>query len=220
MKLFLDTANVEEIRSAVRLGVLSGVTTNPSLMAKEGDVSFRDTIREICSLVDGPVSAEAVSLDAEGLLAEAREIATWAPNVVVKIPCTAAGIETISVLAKENIHTNMTLCFSVNQALMGAQAGASFVSPFIGRIDDMGQDGMAVLGEIMDVYRSYDFSTQVMAASIRHPMHVIMAAKVGADVCTMPYKVLLQMIEHPLTSNGIARFLEDWNRLRIRARER
>lgn len=220
MKLFLDTANVEEIRAAVRLGVLSGVTTNPSLMAKEGDVSFRDTIREICSLVDGPVSAEAVSLDAEGLLAEAREIATWAPNVVVKIPCTAAGIETISVLGKENIHTNMTLCFSVNQAIMGAQAGASFVSPFIGRIDDMGQDGMAVLAEIMDVYRSYDFSTQVMAASIRHPLHVVMAAKAGADVCTMPYKVLLQMIEHPLTSNGIARFLEDWNRLRIRARER
>lgn len=220
MKFFLDTANVEEIRSAVRLGVLSGVTTNPSLMAREGDVPFRDTIREICSLVDGPVSAEAVSLDVEGLLAEAREIATWAPNVVVKIPCTAAGIEAISVLAKENIHTNMTLCFSVNQALMGAQAGASFVSPFIGRIDDMGQDGMDVLGEIMDVYRNYDFSTQVMAASIRHPMHVVMAAKVGADVCTMPYKVLLQMIEHPLTTNGIARFLEDWNRLRVRARER
>lgn len=220
MKFFLDTANVEEIRSAVRLGVLSGVTTNPSLMAKEGDVPFRDTIREICSLVDGPVSAEAVSLDVEGLLAEAREIATWAPNVVVKIPCTAAGIEAISVLAKENIHTNMTLCFSVNQALMGAQAGASFVSPFIGRIDDMGQDGMDVLAEIMDVYRNYDFSTQVMAASIRHPLHVVMAAKVGADVCTMPYKVLLQMIEHPLTTNGIARFLEDWNRLRVRARER
>ncbi|MBI4321892.1 MAG: fructose-6-phosphate aldolase [Chloroflexi bacterium] len=217
MKLFLDTANIAEIRHAAKIGVISGVTTNPSLMAKETGADFRTTVRDICSIVDGPVSAEVTSLVAEEMVEEALEIAAWAPNVAIKIPITADGLEAAKKLAARGVNTNLTLCFSPNQALLAAVAGASFVSPFVGRLDDVGHDGMQVVSDIVQIYRQYGFKTEVIAASIRHPLHVFAAAKAGAHIATVPYKVLLQMIQHPLTDVGIKKFLEDWSRFKTGA---
>ncbi len=211
MRIFLDTANIDQIKKGVKLGVVSGVTTNPTLVAKEGLRDYEAVVKEICSIVDGPVSAEVVVNDKEAMLIQARKIATWASNVVVKIPSTADGLEVISQLAKENIKVNMTLCFSVNQALLGALAGTAFVSPFVGRLDDIGHDGMELIKDIVDVFKQYDdLTTEVLAASIRHPLHCVAAAKAGAHIATIPYKVLLQMTKHPLTDVGIERFLADW----------
>jgi transaldolase len=211
MRIFLDTANVDQIRQGVKLGVVGGVTTNPTLVAKEGKKDYKAVVKEICSIVPGPVSAEVVVEGVPAMLKQAREIATWAPNVVIKIPSTAEGLEVTSQLAKENIKVNMTLCFSLNQALLGALAGAAYVSPFVGRMDDVGHDGMALVKDIVDVYKQYeDLTTEVLAASIRHPLHCVAAAKAGAHIATVPYKVLMQMIKHPLTDIGIENFLADW----------
>ena len=213
MELFLDTAKLGEIRQAVRMGVISGVTTNPSLAAKEGigQLSvYRQQVQEISRMVNGPISAEVVSTDYEGMLLEAREIATWAPNVVAKIPSTMTGFEAIATLSREGIKINQTLCFSVNQAILGARAGSSFVSPFVGRLDDEGHDGMQVVADIVEIFQRHGIATKVLAASIRHPMHCVVAAKAGAHIATVPFKVLTQMAHHPLTDLGVARFSEDW----------
>jgi transaldolase len=215
MEIFLDTANLDEIHQALRLGVISGVTTNPSLAAQEGigDLAdYRDAVQEIARLVDGPISAEVLASDYEGMVLEAREIAAWAPNVVAKIPSTLEGFEAMSTLSQEGIRINQTLCFSVNQAILGARAGASFVSPFVGRLDDAGHDGMQVVADIVEIFNRYQISTKVLAASIRHPLHCVAAAKAGAHVVTIPLKVLRQMAGHPLTDVGMARFSEDWKR--------
>lgn len=211
MRIFLDTANIDQIKQGVKMGVVSGVTTNPTLVSKEGHKDYQAMVKEICSIVPGPVSAEVVVNEAGAMLKQARQIAAWAPNVVVKIPSTAAGLEVTSQLAKENIKVNMTLCFSVNQALLAAIAGAVFVSPFVGRLDDAGHDGMALVKDIVDVFNNYpNLTTEVLAASIRHPLHCVAAAKVGAHIATIPFKVLLRMTKHPLTDAGIERFLADW----------
>ena len=210
MRIFLDTANIDEIRQAAKLGVLSGVTTNPSLVAKEKRQDMKAVIQEIASIVDGPISAEVLSLEPEAMIQEAREVSSWSPNVAVKIPISASGLEAISVLSKEGIKTNLTLCFSLNQALLGAIAGATYVSPFVGRLDDIGHDGMQLVSEIVKVFDLYELPSQVIAASIRHPLHVIVAAQAGAHIATIPYTVLMQMIKHPLTDIGISRFAEDW----------
>lgn len=214
MRLFLDTADIDQIRRGVKLGVISGVTTNPSLVAKVGRTTdYESTVKEICSIVNGPVSAEVLSQDTQSMIEEARQVSSWSPHVVIKIPCTASGLEAISVLSRENIKINLTLCFSPNQALLGALAGATYVSPFVGRLDDVGQDGMELVAEIVQLFERYDLPTKVIAASIRHPMHCVVAARIGAHVATIPYSVLMQMIEHPLTTIGISRFLEDWQRV-------
>lgn len=210
MKFFLDTANLDEIRQAVRLGVVAGVTTNPSLIAKEGR-EFLPTVQEICRLVAGPVSAEVISLEPAQMLVEARELAQLAPNVVVKVPMCAAGLEVVHTLAREGIKTNMTLIFSANQALLAARAGATYVSPFVGRLDDIGNPGMPMVQDIVDIFDLHSLDTEVIAASVRHPEHVLQAARAGAHVATVPLKVLKQMIEHPLTDIGIEKFLADWN---------
>lgn len=214
MRLFLDTADVDQIRQGVKLGVISGVTTNPTLVAKAGrTVDYKSAVMEICSIVNGPVSAEVLGQETESVMKEAREISAWSPHVVVKIPCTAYGLEAISVLSREEIRTNLTLCFSPNQALLGALAGATYVSTFVGRLDDIGQDGMELVAEIVQLFERYSLPTQVIAASIRHPMHCVNAARAGAHIATVPYSVLVQMIVHPLTAIGIDRFLEDWQRV-------
>jgi len=213
MRLFLDTANIDHIRHGVELGVISGVTTNPSLVSKEGKVNYQELVKKICSIVPGPVSTEVLSQDASGMITEAREIAKWADNIVVKIPASLEGVKATSVLAKENIKVNFTLCFSLNQALLGAAAGATFVSPFVGRLDDIGEDGMKVVVDIVEYLDYYQLPTQLIAASIRHPQHCFMAAKAGAHIATVPYKVLLQMIQHPLTDIGISRFADDWRKV-------
>lgn len=213
MRIFLDTANIDQIREAVSLGVISGVTTNPTLVAKEGTADYETVVKTICSIVSGSVSAEVLAEDAESMIEEARIKASWAPNVTIKIPSTADGLKVISVLSKENIEVNMTLCFSVNQALLGALAGTTYVSPFVGRLDDVGHDGMQLVKDIVDVFKHYELPTQVIAASIRHPLHCIVAARVGAHIATVPYSVLMQMIQHPLTDIGISRFLSDWRRV-------
>ena len=215
MRLFLDTANMQEIRDGVRLGVVSGVTTNPSLAASEGignRANYRAAVQEISDILDGPISVEVVSLDAQGMIEEGREIAEWIPNPWVKIPSTSAGFEAISTLAKDGIKVNQTLCFSLNQALLGAQAGSHVVSPFVGRLDDIGQQGMDLVEEIVSVFDRQNIETQVLAASIRHPLHCTFAAKAGAQIATVPYKVLLQMVQHPLTDVGVSRFLADWQK--------
>ncbi|HOV79215.1 MAG TPA: fructose-6-phosphate aldolase [Bacillota bacterium] len=209
MKLFIDTANVDEIREAHSLGVICGVTTNPSLIAREGR-NFAQVVREIVSIVDGPISAEAVSMDAPGMIAEAVELAAIHPNIVVKIPMTAEGLKAVKILKEKGIKTNVTLIFSANQALMAARAGAAYVSPFVGRLDDISQDGIELIYDIMEIFENYDYETEVIAASIRHPVHVTAAAKAGAHIATVPYKVIMQMIRHPLTDAGIKKFLEDW----------
>ena len=212
MKFFLDTANVDEIRRVAALGVLDGVTTNPSLMAKEKR-NFKETIQEICEVVRGPVSAETVSLDWEGMVREGRELSTWAPNVYVKIPLTADGLRAVRKLTDDGIRTNVTLVFSAPQGLLAAKAGASIVSPFLGRLDDIGQDGMQLIRDLRQIYDNYDIKTEILAASIRHPIHVIDAAKAGADIATLPYAVIMSLIKHPLTDRGIERFLADWKTL-------
>lgn len=212
MKIFLDTANVEEIREIASWGVISGVTTNPSLVAKEGR-DFKQTVLEICEIVDGPISAETVSQDAEGMIREAREFASWHPNIVVKIPITPEGLKAVKVLSAEGIKTNVTLVFSVNQALLAAIAGASFVSPFVGRIDDTGWDGFDFIRDLVPIFDYYEFKTEIIAASIRHPMHVIEAARAGAHIATIPSAVARQMVKHPLTDIGIERFLKDWEKV-------
>ncbi|PVU71994.1 fructose-6-phosphate aldolase [Sulfolobales archaeon SCGC AB-777_J03] len=209
MKIFIDTANIEEIKEANRLGVISGVTTNPSLIAKEGR-NFKEVVKEICEIVDGPISAEVISLDAEGMVAEAQELARIHPNIVIKIPMTAEGLTATKILSGKKIKTNVTLVFSANQALLAALAGATYVSPFVGRLDDIGQSGMDLVREIVQIYEIYDFDTQIIAASIRHPMHVTEAAKAGAHIATVPFKVIMQMTRHALTDIGIAKFLADW----------
>lgn len=213
MRIFLDTANIQEIRDAARMGVISGVTTNPSLVAKEGKGDLRDRVLEICSIVQGPVSVEAVSLNIEGILEEARRLSRWSPHVVVKVPITPAGLEATATLSKEGVKTNLTLCFSANQALLAALAGATYVSPFVGRLDDAGHDGMQVVADAVEILEYYELPTQLIAASIRHPLHSIAAAKAGAHVATIPYKVLMQMVQHPLTDVGIERFLADWKKV-------
>ncbi len=213
MRIFLDTANIEDIKKAARLGVISGVTTNPSLISKEGNADYKSVIKTICSIVEGPISVEVLAEDAKGMIAEARVKAKWAPNVVIKIPCTAAGLEAAAVVSREGISVNLTLIFSPNQALLAALAGAAYCSPFVGRLDDIGQDGMELVADIVEIYTIHGFDTQVIAASIRHPMHCVAAAKAGAHIATVPYNVLLQMINHPLTDAGIARFMSDWKKL-------
>lgn len=212
MKIFLDTANVENIRQAASLGVVDGVTTNPSLLAKESK-PFRQQLLDICTLVEF-VSAEVVASDAEGMIAEARELAAIHPHIVVKVPMVPEGFKVIPALRREAIRTNVTLVFSPAQALLAAKAGAYFVSPFLGRLDDVGSDGMKLLREIIAVYRPYKFETQVLAASLRHPMHVVEAAKLGADIATMPYRVFEQLFKHPLTDRGLDAFLKDWEKAR------
>lgn len=209
MRLFLDTANIDEIRDAARMGILAGVTTNPSLMAKESGITYRERVIQICDAVDGPVSAECTSRDVQGLLEEGRQLASWHPQVVVKIPMDANGLEATSVLSKEGISINVTLIFSATQALLAALAGATYVSPFIGRLDDAGQDGMEVVRQSVAIFDRYHLSAQVLAASVRNPPHVIQAALAGSHVATIPYSVLQQMLKHPLTDLGIERFLAD-----------
>ncbi|MDK2880040.1 MAG: transaldolase [Thermoanaerobacteraceae bacterium] len=212
MRFFLDTANVNEIREAASLGVIYGVTTNPTLVSKEGR-DFKETIMEITSIVDGPISAEVVSLEAEGMVKEALEIAAWHPNIVIKIPIIWEGLKAVSQLSKKGIKTNVTLVFNPNQALLAARAGATYVSPFVGRFTDISQDGIALISDIAEIFSIHDIHTQIIAASIRTPMDVINAAKAGADIATVPYKVLQQMIKHPLTDIGVERFLEDWKKV-------
>ncbi|HOP81924.1 MAG TPA: fructose-6-phosphate aldolase [Fervidobacterium sp.] len=209
MKIFLDTANIDEIRQGVEWGIVDGVTTNPTLIAKEG-ADFEKRIKDICQLVQGPVSAEVISLNWDGMVEEARKLAAIDEYVVVKIPMTPDGIKAVKILSAEGIKTNVTLVFSANQALLAAKAGATFVSPFIGRIDDNGNDGVKLLDEIMQIYSNYGFDTEVIAASIRHPMHVVEAAMIGVDIATIPFDVLKKMFVHPLTDNGIKRFMQDW----------
>ncbi len=216
MRIFLDTANIDEIKKGARLGIVSGVTTNPTLVSKEGLSDYKAVVKEICSIIPGPVSAEVVVEGTQAMLEQAREIATWAPNVVIKIPSTIDGLEVISALTRDNIKVNMTLCFSLNQALLGALAGAAYVSPFVGRLDDVGHDGMQLVKDIVEVFRYYHLKTEVLAASIRHPLHCVVAAKAGAHIATVPFKVLMQMMKHPLTDVGNARFLSDWQSVQQR----
>ncbi|AHN20488.1 fructose-6-phosphate aldolase [Lysinibacillus sphaericus] len=212
MKFFIDTANFDEIKEAHAWGILSGVTTNPSLVAKEENVSFHDRLREIAELVDGSVSGEVIALDAEGMIKEGLELAAIAPNITVKLPMTPAGLEACRFFANKGIKTNVTLIFSANQALMAARAGATYVSPFIGRLDDIGQNGVELIETISDIFTIHNIETQIIAASIRHPQHVTAAALAGAHISTTPFKVLKQLFHHPLTEKGIEGFLADWNK--------
>jgi len=211
MKFFIDTASLAEIREANDLGVLDGVTTNPSLVAKEGK-EFIPLLKEICAIVHGPISAEVLSTEFDGMMKEGRELAKIHENIVVKVPLIKDGLKAVKALKAEGIRTNVTLCFSANQALLAAKAGAYFISPFVGRLDDISQNGMELIGQIVTIYHNYGYDTQVLVASVRHPLHVIDAAMMGADICTMPFKVIDQLIKHPLTDIGIERFLADWNK--------
>ena len=214
MKIFIDTANIDEIRDASTLGIIDGVTTNPSLIAKEGK-KLEDVIGEICSLVDGPISGEikATTTNWQDMVAEGKQIAALHKNMVVKIPMTKDGLIAVKELTKLGIKTNVTLVFSVNQALLAAKAGATFVSPFVGRLDDISEDGIQLIYDIVDVFTNYDITTEIIAASIRHPMHVVECAKAGADIATIPYKVIMQMIKHPLTDQGIEKFIKDYKKV-------
>lgn len=213
MKFFIDTANIEEIREAAALGIVDGVTTNPSLVAKEGR-DFQQVLREIVSLVNGPISAEVTALDAPGMLKQGRELAKIHPNVVIKIPLTKEGLKACKQLRSEEIAVNVTLCFSASQALLAAKCGASYISPFIGRLDDVSEEGMDLIRMIRAIYDNYGFETEILAASIRHPLHVVDSALAGADVATMPFKVMLQLYEHPLTDIGLKKFMADWEKLK------
>ncbi len=212
MKFFIDTANLDEIKEATELGLIDGVTTNPSLIAKEGDVDFKEHIAKICALVKGDVSAEVTALDTEGMLREGRELAKIASNVVIKCPLTLDGLKATRIFREEGTKVNVTLCFSATQALLAAKAGASYISPFIGRLDDIGQDGMQLIRDIVQIYDNYGFETEVLAASIRHPMHIVDCALAGADVATIPLKVIQQLAKHPLTDKGLDGFLSDWKK--------
>jgi transaldolase len=212
MKFFLDTANLDEIRQAMSLGVLDGITTNPTLVAKEKR-PFREHILEICDIVkNGVVNAEVVATDTAGMLREAREVVSWHPNIVAKIPMTPDGVRALTILSREGVRVNITLVFSASQALIVAKAGAYFVSPFLGRLDDISQDGLGLLREILEIYRAYNFQTQVLAASLRHPLHIVEAAKMGAHIGTMPFKVFEMLFKHPLTDRGLDQFLKDWEK--------
>lgn len=212
MKIFLDTANITEIREAASMGILDGVTTNPSLVAKEGK-NFKDLLKEICSVVQGDVSAEVVAIELDGMLHEARDLAKIADNIVVKVPLIKEGLKAVKQLKAEGIRTNVTLCFSPNQALLAAKAGAYIISPFVGRLDDISTSGMDLIGQIVTIYKNYDFTTQVLVASIRHPLHVVESAMMGAHIGTMPFAVFNQLIKHPLTDIGLERFLADWKKM-------
>ena len=211
MKFFIDTANIEEITKANELGMVDGVTTNPSLVAKEGR-EFKGLLKEICDLVNGPVSAEVVSVDTEGMVREARELAGMADNIVVKIPLIEEGLKAVKILSQEGIKTNVTLCFSPVQALMAAKAGAAYISPFVGRLDDISHRGMELAEQIITIYDNYGFETEVIVASVRNPLHVLDAALMGADIATIPFKVIRQLIKHPLTDIGLEKFLADWKK--------
>lgn len=211
MKFFIDTANIAEIREAASMGVLDGVTTNPSLVAKEGK-DFRKLLEEICAIVDGPISAEVISTDFDGIMKEGRELSKIHKNIVVKVPLIKEGLKAVKALKAEGIRTNVTLCFSPTQALVAAKSGAYFISPFIGRLDDISHSGMDLIRQIVTIYRNYQYETQVLVASVRHPLHVVEAAMIGADICTIPFKVIEQLIKHPLTDIGLQKFLEDWNK--------
>lgn len=211
MEIYIDTANIDDIREAASLGVLDGVTTNPSLVAKEG-VDFHDRLAEICDVVKGPVSAEVVSTDHDGMLAEAEQLLKIAPNIVIKLPCIVEGLKACKTLSDKGVKINMTLCFQPLQALLVAKAGAFLVSPFIGRIDDISGDGVELIQQIRQIYDNYGFSTKILAASIRHPMHLVQMAMIGADVATVPFKVIQQMMKHPLTDVGLKKFLADWDK--------
>lgn len=213
MKFFIDTADINEIREAESLAILDGVTTNPSLIAKAGK-PFKDTILQICDIVKGPVSVEVTATDKDGMLKQGRDFATWSKYVVVKLPTTREGIKACKILSGEGIKVNMTLCFSPNQALLCAKAGATYVSPFVGRVDDISQDGMQLIRDIVLIYKNYGFTTQVLTASVRHPMHVVEAAKAGSHVATIPFKVLDMLFNHPLTDKGLAAFLKDWEKVK------
>ena len=212
MKFFIDTANIEEIKEAASLGILDGVTTNPSLVYKEGK-NFRKLLDEILKIVDGPVSAEVVATDYDGILKEARDYADIHENIVVKVPLIKEGLKAVKTLTEENINTNVTLCFSPSQALMAAKAGATYISPFVGRVDDISSSGMDLVSQIVQIYRNYNFETQVLVASIRHPLHLVEAALMGADVSTMPFSVIDKLFNHPLTDIGLEKFLSDWKKL-------
>ncbi|RLB20620.1 MAG: fructose-6-phosphate aldolase [Deltaproteobacteria bacterium] len=213
MKFFVDTANLEEIKKANDLGLLDGVTTNPTLIAREGRADFKELLKEICSIVEGPVNAEVVSLDADGMIREARDLAKLADNIVVKIPLIEEGLKAVKALAAEDIKSNVTLCFSPVQALMAAKAGAAYISPFVGRLDDISYRGMDLVEQIVTIYENYGYDTEIIVASIRNPTHVLDAALMGADIATIPYKVMQQLIKHPLTDIGLSKFLEDWKKL-------
>jgi transaldolase len=211
MQFFIDTANLGEIRAAMDMGLVDGVTTNPSLMSKEAS-DWREIAAEICRLVPGPVSLEVIALDAEGMVREARDLVQYGPNVVVKVPMTGEGLKAVRILKSMDIETNVTLVFSAAQALLAAKAGAAYVSPFLGRLDDVGQDGMELVQQILTIYANYGFSTRIIAASVRHPLHVLDAALAGAHIATVPLKILTQLLSHPLTDKGIAAFLKDWEK--------
>ncbi len=213
MKFFIDTANIEEIKKGLEIGMVDGVTTNPSLVSKE-QRPFNDILADICALVDGPISAEVVSLDADGMVAEARELAKIHDNIVVKVPMIEEGLKAVKRLSSENIKTNVTLVFSSTQALLAAKAGATYISPFVGRLDDISQDGMGLISDIMTILRNYGFSSEVIVASVRSPMHVVQSALIGADIATIPYKVIAQLARHPLTDIGMEQFLADWEKRR------
>lgn len=214
MKIFLDTANIDEIRKACSWGIIDGITTNPSLISKENK-DFKETVLEICDICKGPISAEVLSLNAEEIVKEARQISKWSDNIVIKVPLIQDGIKAVSILSKEGIKTNATLVFSTNQAILACKAGATYLSPFVGRVDDIGWNGMELIKEIMTVIDNYGYKSQVISASIRHPMHVTESAKAGCHVATIPFKVLEQMFKHPLTDIGVQRFLEDWKKVPV-----
>jgi len=213
MKFFIDTANIDEIKKGLELGLVDGVTTNPTLISKEKR-NFRELVEEICNIVEGPVSVEAISLNKDEIVKEARELSKIAPNIVIKIPMTEEGLKAVRVLAGEGIKTNVTLCFSPTQALLAAKAGATYVSPFVGRLDDISHTGMELISQILTIYENYGFKTEVIVASIRHPLHVLEAALMGADIATIPFRVLTQLVKHPLTDIGIERFLADWEKVK------
>jgi transaldolase len=212
VKFFIDTANIAEIKEAASLGILDGVTTNPSLVAKEGK-DFKTLLKEILEIVDGPVSAEVISTDYDGILKEARELSSMHNNIVVKVPLIKEGLKAVKTLSDEGINTNVTLCFSSSQALLAAKAGATYISPFVGRLDDISTDGMELIQQIVQIYRNYDYKTQVLVASVRHPIHLVEAALIGADVSTMPFSVINKLFNHPLTDIGLQNFLNDWKKL-------
>jgi transaldolase len=211
MKFFIDTANLKEINEAASLGILDGVTTNPSLISKEGNVDFREHIHKICEIVNGPVSAEVTAVDFESMLEQGLDLSKVHPQVYVKVPCTTDGIKACKALSGQGIHVNVTLIFSATQALIAAKAGASFVSPFVGRLDDIGHTGMELIGQLVEIFDNYDFETEILVASIRSPIHVIDAARMGANIATMPFSVIGQLLKHPLTDSGMKKFLDDWN---------
>lgn len=212
MKFFIDTANIEEIKEATSMGLLDGVTTNPSLVSKEGR-DFKELLNEIIQVVDGPISAEVVSTDYEGIIKEAEELASIHKNIVVKVPLIQEGIKAVKALSEKNINTNVTLCFSASQAILAAKAGATYISPFVGRLDDISTSGMELIAQIVTIYRNYNFKTQVLVASIRHPLHLVEAAEIGADVATLPFSVIKKLFNHPLTDIGLDKFLSDWKKL-------